>query len=186
MAHTDQDFEKIAIDEQALAYLTMALAPDIAQGFREYTSAKSLWEALIEVYEGNEDMKQSRQDLLRQKFNMFNHVMGESLDQQLQRFIALTTEMGSAGVSVSRHEINKKLLNSLPISWNNNVSVIKSTKDLGRISLAEVMAIIKAFAMDDKQREINHVNSFSTANLGTSSNNAFSTRSEERRVGKEC
>ena len=43
----------------------MALSPDIAQGFREYTSAKALWEALIEVYEGNEDMKESGQDMLR-------------------------------------------------------------------------------------------------------------------------
>ena len=37
--------------------LTMTLSLEIAQGFREYTSAKALWEALIELYEGNEDMK---------------------------------------------------------------------------------------------------------------------------------
>lgn len=60
----------------------MALSPQIAQGFIEYTSAKALWEALIEVYEGNEDMKQSRQDMPRQKFNMFNYILGESLEAQ--------------------------------------------------------------------------------------------------------
>ena len=64
--------------------MTMSLSPEIAQGFCEYDSAKALWEALIEVYEGNEDMKQSRQDMLRQKFNMFNHILGESLEAQLQ------------------------------------------------------------------------------------------------------
>mgnify|MGYP001554119727 CR=1 FL=1 len=69
----------------------MALSPDIAQGFREYTSAKALWEALIEVYEGNEDMKESRQDMLRQKFNMFNYIPGETLEAQLQRFTAVIT-----------------------------------------------------------------------------------------------
>ena len=104
------------VDERALATLTMALSPDIAQGFRSYTSTKAFWEALIEVYEGNDDMKQSRQDLLRQKFNMFNHVLGESLEVQLQRFITLTTEMSTAGVVVSCSEINKKLLNNLPRS----------------------------------------------------------------------
>ena len=55
--YTDEDFEKVEEQERALATLTMALSPDIAQGFREYTSDKALWEALIEVYEGNEDMK---------------------------------------------------------------------------------------------------------------------------------
>ena len=89
--YTDADFEKVEIDDRALATISMALTPDIAQGFREYTDAKSLWKALIAVYEGNEDMKQSRQDLLRQKFNMFNHILGESLEAQLQRFTTLTT-----------------------------------------------------------------------------------------------
>ena len=58
--YTNEDFEKVEEQERALATLTMALSHDIAQGFREYTSAKALWEALIEVYEGNEDMKESR------------------------------------------------------------------------------------------------------------------------------
>ena len=52
--YTDEDFEKVEEQEWALATLTMALSPDIAQGFREYTSTKDLWETLIEVYEGNE------------------------------------------------------------------------------------------------------------------------------------
>ena len=37
------------------------------------------------------------------------------------------------------------------------------------------MAIIKACDLDDKQREINHVNSYSTANLGIQSNSTFSS-----------
>ena len=108
--YTDADFEKVEADERALAILSMALTPEIAQGFREYTDAKLLWDALIAVYEGNKDMKQSRQDLLRQRFNMFNHVLGESLEIQLQRFITLMTEMSSAGIVLPKIEVNKKLL----------------------------------------------------------------------------
>lgn len=126
------------------------------------------------MYEGNEDMRESRQDMLRQQFNLFNHVLGESFEQQLQRFTKLTTDLSAAGVIVLCSEINKKLLNSLPRSWDLNVLVIKKTKNLSRMSLAETMAVIKACEMDDKQREINHVNTYSTANIGISSNNAFS------------
>ena len=127
----------------------MALSPEIAQGFREYTSAKDLWEALIEVYKGNEYIRQSRHDLLWQKFNMFNHILGESLEVQLQQFITLTTEMSTAGINLSHLEINKKLLKSLPRSWDMNVAVIKKTRDLSSLILADVMAIIKACDMDD-------------------------------------
>ena len=147
--YTDEDFESIEEQEKALAILTMALSPDIAQGFREYTSAKALWEALIEVYEGNEDMRESRQDMLRQRFNMFNYVPGETLEAQLQRFTTLNTEMTVAGIFYTKSEINKKLLNALPKSWDMNVAVIKKTKDLNRLSLAEVMAVIKACDIDD-------------------------------------
>ena len=174
--YTDEDYDLVENDDKALACLRSAIAPNIAQGFRAYTVAKELWAALIEVYEGNEDMKQSRQYLLRQKFNLFNHIIGESLEMQLQRFIALTTEMHSADVSVTKAEINKKLLNSLPKDWNTKVEIIKSTRDLKNLSLAEVMAIIKAYDMDNKQREINHVNSYSTATIGGSSNNAFAAQ----------
>ena len=134
--YTDENFELIEEQERALPTLTMALSPDIAQGFREYTSAKALWEALIEVYEGNEDMKESRQDMLRQKFNMFNYIPGETLEAQLQRFTALTTDMTISGIFLTKSEINKKLLNALPRSWDMNVAVIKKTKDLSRLSLA--------------------------------------------------
>ena len=89
--YTDADFLLVEYDEKSLATLTMALPPDVAQSFRSYTSAKSLLEALIEMFEGNEDMQQSRKDLLRQRFNMFNHIVGETLEAQLQRFITLNT-----------------------------------------------------------------------------------------------
>ena len=82
--YTDDDFEKVELDDRALPTLSMALSPDIAHGFREYEDAKALQEDLIEVYEGNDDMKKSRQDFLHQKFNMFNHILGESLEIQLQ------------------------------------------------------------------------------------------------------
>nr|KAJ0203314.1 hypothetical protein LSAT_V11C500243530 [Lactuca sativa] len=63
--YTDADFDKIEEQEKALTTLTMALSPVITQGFREYDSTMALWEVLNEIYEGNEDMKQSRQDMLR-------------------------------------------------------------------------------------------------------------------------
>ncbi|KAI3723678.1 hypothetical protein L2E82_35434 [Cichorium intybus] len=172
--YTYEELDKVDQEEKALAILTMALSPNIAQGFREYKSVKSLWEALIEVYEGNDDMKQSIQDLLCQRLNMFNHVLGEMLEIQLQRFITLNTKMSTAGIVFSKIKVNKKLLNSLPRSWDMNVAVIKKTRDLSKLSLSEVMAIIKFCDMDDKQREINHVNSFQSANLGTATNSEFS------------
>lgn len=176
----EADHEKVEEDKRALATITMALSPEIAQGFLELTSAKALWLALIEVYEGNKDMKRSRQDLLRQKFNMFNHVLGESLEVQLQRFVKLITEMRSANIYQTLIETNNKLINSLPQAWDMNVAVIKKTKDLSSLSLSEVIAIIKSCDMDDKQRAINHENSYNAAGYVVSSNNALMSQDNFR------
>ncbi|XP_076910769.1 uncharacterized protein LOC143568503 [Bidens hawaiensis] len=164
-SYTDAYFDIVEQNEKALATLTMTLSPEIALGFRELNSAKSLWEALIEVFEENEDMRRSRQDLLRQQFNMFNHILGDSLEKQLHRFISLITEIRSANINLTSAEINKKLVNSLPQSWDLNVAVIK-TKDLSRLTLSKVMAIIKACDMDDKQCAINHASTYNTAGYG--------------------
>ncbi|KAI3690680.1 hypothetical protein L2E82_48883 [Cichorium intybus] len=171
--YSDLDFEKVESDERALATLSMALSPEIAQGFCEYKSSKALLDALIDVYDGNDDMKQSLQDLLRQRFNLFNYVLGETLEAQLQCFITLNTEMTTVGITLSKIEVNKKLLNSLPRSRDMNMTVIKKTRDLSKLSLYEIMAIIKSCDMDDKQNEINHVTSYQSANLGVSTNSAF-------------
>ncbi|TLX69506.1 hypothetical protein E9993_22955, partial [Labilibacter sediminis] len=172
--YTDEDFDKAELDQRALAYLTMAIAPEIAHGFREHKSAKSLWDALIAVYEGNEDMRESRQDMLRQEFNMFNHILGEPLEKQIQRFTSLITDLRMANIEISNAEINKKLLNSLPRSWDTNVAVIRSTRNLANMTLSDVIATINSNALADKQRVNNQTSSYATANLGVSANNAFS------------
>ena len=89
-------------------------------------------------------MKESRQDMLRQNCNIFDYIPGETLETQLQRFTTLTTEMNIAGIFLTKSEINKKLLNSLPKSWDMNVAVIKKTKDLNHLSLADVIQELHA------------------------------------------
>nr|KAJ0217334.1 hypothetical protein LSAT_V11C300136930 [Lactuca sativa] len=96
------------------------------------------------VCEEVENMKESRQDMLRQNFNIFDYILGETLETQLQRFTTLTTEMNIAEIFLSKSKINKKLLNSLPRSWDMNVAVIKKTKDLNRLSIANVIEELDA------------------------------------------
>ncbi|KAD4385615.1 hypothetical protein E3N88_25784 [Mikania micrantha] len=132
-------------------------------------TAKELWNALIKGFEGNEDMRESRKDMLRQRFNMFNHIKGESLEAQLNRFTHLMTEMTSSGIVMTKGEVNKKLLNSLPNTWNSNCTTIKRTKDMYKTSLSELISIINSYDMDDKQRALNHASSMGIAPMSENS-----------------
>ena len=52
-AYSDEDYEKVEIDDKALAMLHTALVPEIDIGVREVKSSKELWESLLAMYEGN-------------------------------------------------------------------------------------------------------------------------------------
>ena len=81
------------------------------------------------------------------------------MEAQLKRFTHLMTEMTSVGIEMTKGEVNKKLLNSLPYNWNSNCTTIKRTKDMYKTSLSELISIINFYDMDDKQRALNHANS---------------------------
>ncbi|KAL8267668.1 hypothetical protein R6Q59_001466 [Mikania micrantha] len=57
--------------------------------------------------------EKAKKDMLRQRFNMFNHIIGKTLEAQLNRFAHLMKELTSAGIKMTKGEVNKKLLNSL-------------------------------------------------------------------------
>ncbi|KAJ0587463.1 putative transcription factor interactor and regulator CCHC(Zn) family [Helianthus annuus] len=174
--YTEDDLLIVEEDDRALSYLTMGLGPDVAIGFRTCKSAKELWDSLVEVYEGNEDMKESRRNLLQQNFNNFNYIYGETVDNQIQRFVKLVTQMQMEEIHTTNASTNRQLLNALPKSWDHHVAMIKKTKDLARCTLSEMISHIKACELDDKQRDTNYKNSmlaagFSIAPSSSNDNN---------------
>ena len=74
---------------------------------------------------------------VRQKFNSFNHIVGESLQTQINRFSHLMTEMKNVGFKLSFGEVNKKLLDSLPCDWDTICTIIKRKHDMYKTSLSE-------------------------------------------------
>jgi hypothetical protein len=64
--YVEEDITLIEKDDKAYSTITMALATKITHGFKEFTTAKSLWGALVERFEGNEDIHASRKDMSRQ------------------------------------------------------------------------------------------------------------------------
>ncbi|KAI3814003.1 hypothetical protein L1987_18742 [Smallanthus sonchifolius] len=101
-------------NEKALTSLTMALSPKIAHGFMECTSAKQLWDALIQMHERKENMRESRKDMLRQRFNIFNHILEEYLETQI--YAPRATRGGKANPSLyARESRNRPTILSLAI-----------------------------------------------------------------------
>jgi hypothetical protein len=74
---TDEDRKLIMRDFRALGALEIAITTPIynAYGLDKFKSAKGLWDAMCNLFEGNEDLKEGRKDLVQRQFDMFNHIM---------------------------------------------------------------------------------------------------------------
>ncbi|MFS7961912.1 hypothetical protein Hanom_Chr08g00720541 [Helianthus anomalus] len=73
---TDEDKALIQRDRRAHAALTMALSTKDCNMFEEHQTANALWNALIEYYEGNEELIESKRDMVQKQYDMFCGVRG--------------------------------------------------------------------------------------------------------------
>lgn len=53
---------------------------------------------MVEKFERNLDIRESRKEMLNGEFNLFNHIQGETVAFLIERFEALNTRMISAGI----------------------------------------------------------------------------------------
>ncbi|KAJ0852534.1 hypothetical protein HanRHA438_Chr14g0640871 [Helianthus annuus] len=121
-------------------------------------------------------MKASRVNMLNQQFGSFNHIYGETVENQVRRIVKLISQMVSAGITITNSGMNRQLMNSLPKIWDVDVYMIKRTKNRNDVILTKLNAMIKSCEIDNQQSELNHKNSMTTAGL-TSSNASLMSQS---------
>ncbi|XP_076910034.1 uncharacterized protein LOC143567515 [Bidens hawaiensis] len=114
--YDDADNRMLVEDNKAFGVLSVCLSREIALTLRDYTTSKTLWDALVNKFEGNLEMRNSRKGMLKGEFNMFNYVHGETIASLISKFETLITKINSAGNEYEQIEINDKILNSLPYS----------------------------------------------------------------------
>ncbi|XP_021971722.1 uncharacterized protein LOC110866886 [Helianthus annuus] len=140
---TDDDRKIRDGDDKAKAILSMALGQDISIVVGNCISAQEVWNELKNLYEGNADMKASRVNMLNQQFSS-----GETIENQIRRFVKLVSQMISASITITNIGMNRQLLNSLPKNWDADVAMIKRTKNLNDVTLTKLIAIIKSCEID--------------------------------------
>ncbi|KAI3796079.1 hypothetical protein L1987_38742 [Smallanthus sonchifolius] len=168
--YDEKDLALIARDNKAYGTIAMALPMDIFNIFAEYTTAKDLWSALCTRYEGSEDVRESKRDLIKKQYAMFSSVRGESIPDLINRFSSIVSRLKVMGVEYPTLDLNKKLLDSLPEEWNMYRIMIKKTENLSALSQQEIYSILKSYEIEIKKGAVTPSNqSGNTALLAGSS-----------------
>ena len=149
---TGEDLRRVKMDLKAYATLTLALPIEVIMCVQDFETAKSLWDQLELMFGGTEERKQMKIDKLKYQFDTFSHMPGESVTQQLQRFVQLVNELKKYQIKYDTYDMNKKLFHTLPESWKHNVGLIKNTKDITKVKIEDMIAKVEAMAMDESTR----------------------------------
>ncbi|GJV79264.1 hypothetical protein Tco_1515134 [Tanacetum coccineum] len=147
----------------------------------EQSDAKSLWAAIKSRFGGNDKSKKMQRNVLKHQFKNITTAPNESLDKlAYDRFQKLISQLEVHAASVSKEDIKKKFLNSLPPSWSQIALIMINKPDIDQTDIDDLYNNLRVYE-DEMKRSSNSTSN--SQNLGflssenTSSTNEVSTTS---------
>ncbi|XP_058785608.1 uncharacterized protein LOC131660382 [Vicia villosa] len=109
------------------------------------TTAKKIWDTLVETHEGTAEVKRSRLNTLSQEYELFRMQPGESILELQKRFVHLINNLSALGNKVSTEEQNIKVLRSLTREWQPKVTAISEKENLSRMTSTTLLGKLQEY-----------------------------------------
>ncbi|GJY14385.1 hypothetical protein Tco_0384807 [Tanacetum coccineum] len=107
-------------------------------------TAKEIWKSLLITYQGNNQVKDNKIDLLVQQYEQFVISEDETIDSTFARFNTIITSLKGLDEGYSSKNYVRKFLRALHPKWRSKVTAIEESKDLTSLSLDELIRNLKA------------------------------------------
>ena len=107
-----EDLKKLEIKAQSI--IMMGIPNEFQLDFDEIETAKELMSAIEARFEGNDAVKKSRKNALKNEFENFTAISGEKLNGTYNRLHKLVSQLKIVGYIIPQEDINLRFLGSLP------------------------------------------------------------------------
>jgi len=141
------DFKMMDENAKVKKLLYFGLSPDEFTRFSKCESAKDIWEALQVAHKGTNQVKQSRNELLMRKYELFEMGDRETVMDMYIRFTHITNELKFLGKTFTTEESVSKILRFLPRTWEAKVRAIQEAKDMKAITLDELIGNLQPYEL---------------------------------------
>ncbi|KAE8693144.1 hypothetical protein F3Y22_tig00110819pilonHSYRG00446 [Hibiscus syriacus] len=94
------------------------------------TTAKEIWDKLQVTHEGTDEVKKSKISILTHSYENFRMKPNEDIKAMTDRFSTIVNGLKSYGEIISNEKLVRKLVYSLPKSWQSKKTAIIESKDL--------------------------------------------------------
>nr|KYP32716.1 hypothetical protein KK1_046530 [Cajanus cajan] len=112
-----------------------------------------MWDTLAITYEGSLEVKCNELSFLVCKYELLEMEENESIQTMFGRFQTIVNELSFLGRTYDNFDHIDKLLRSLPRKWRPQVTALRASKDLEKLSLEELVGLLKVHEMELQQDE---------------------------------
>ncbi|KAI0519582.1 hypothetical protein KFK09_007033 [Dendrobium nobile] len=117
-------------------------------------SGKDIWDRLCITYEGTNEVKQSRLNILLHDYELFRMKPNESISDMYTRFTQIVTSLHALGRELTNAEMVNKILRCLPTTYDAKITAITESKDLNIYSIDNLLGSLIAYEQGVSQRKI--------------------------------
>uniref|UniRef100_A0A151UIH4 Retrovirus-related Pol polyprotein from transposon TNT 1-94 n=1 Tax=Cajanus cajan TaxID=3821 RepID=A0A151UIH4_CAJCA len=136
------------LNSKARNTLMCALTEEEYTKVHSFRTAKQMWDTISITYEGSLEVKCNKLSLLVRKYEHFEMEENESIQTMFGRFQTIINELSFLGRTYDNFNHIDKLLHSLPKKWRPQVTALRASKDLEKLSLEELVGLLKVHEME--------------------------------------
>lgn len=144
MAQIKNHKEKKTRKSKARATLFAAVSPEIFVRIMTMKSAFAVWNFLKEEYEGDERIKGMRVLNLIREFELQKMKDSETVKEYSDKLLNIANKVRLLGSEFPDSRLVQKILVTVPERFEATISSLENTKDLSKISLAELLNALQA------------------------------------------
>ncbi|KAH9792469.1 hypothetical protein KPL71_004135 [Citrus sinensis] len=139
---------KATLNSKAMNALFCALDKKEFHRVSSCESANEIWHKLEVVYEGTNQVKESKISRYTRQYELFQMEQNESVYSMYTRFTNIVNTLGALGKTFSNSDKVKKIIRSLPKEWRQKKTVIEEAKDLNILPIDDLIGSLISYEED--------------------------------------
>jgi hypothetical protein len=112
---------------------------------------KEIWDKLKNIYEGDEKVKEAKLQIFREKFEQLKMNEDEDITTYFLRVDEVVNNIIGLGDELKEHVVVKKVLRSLPMRFDSNISALEERVDLATLTMDELHGTLTTYEMRTEQ-----------------------------------
>ncbi|XP_028223418.1 uncharacterized protein LOC114404876 [Glycine soja] len=107
-------------------------------------SPKAIWDYLKEEYVGDDRIRSMQVLNLRREFELQRMQESETIKEYSNKLLSIVNKIKLLGSDFADSRIVEKILVTVPERYETSIALLENTKDLSKITLAEVLHALQA------------------------------------------